>query len=93
MANQRNNPTTDKAKPMTPEKIVKLILSEVVPDYTPYHYENTEQIGIEAIKQYAREMCEKQKLECALQWCGAGSDEVQLNIDSILDAPYPKELE
>lgn len=65
---------------MTPEEIVKLIISEIVPDYVDYHYENTEQIAIEAIKAYAREMCDKQKVECA-------------KVGYAMDALYSKELE
>lgn len=76
---------------MTLENILEQFATNIV--LNPNKAQDAKQQAILDLKQYAREMCDKQKLECGLQWSGVGSDDLQLNCDAILDAPYPKELE
>lgn len=42
------------------------------------------------IMEFAREMCDKQKQQCIGAW--GDSPDPSLEYDSILSAPYPKEL-
>ena len=46
---------------------------------------------IAKIKQYAREMCDKQKKECDNAWQDCEEDR-EVEVKAIQNAPYPKEL-
>jgi len=71
---------------MTPEEkyteIIKICSSA---DYT-------REQAIEAIKQYARDMCDKQRNECVELWNDTESGNDIRDYNAIKNAPYPKEL-
>ena len=67
---------------MTPEQLNKIMTICSSVDYTREQAE-------EAIKAYAREMCDKQKDECTMAVSIHGNEDVELSCE---DAPYPKEL-
>jgi hypothetical protein len=74
---------------MTPEEIVsdlKHNIGHCNDLYDPYKQ------AIEAIKQYAKDMCNKQKNECA-SLCVQKADYTLTDIGAIASAPYPKELQ
>ena len=74
---------------MTPEEIIKLVISEMGTEDEQFYYENVGQKAIEAIKAYAREMCDKQKMECVELM----PDHLHgMEVYEVLNAPYPKEL-
>jgi len=62
---------------MTPEEIVNNIVNNVVS-------EDDTISAIEAIKQYAKDMCDKQRRLCYLSG--------MIDVLEIKTAPYPKEL-
>jgi hypothetical protein len=71
---------------MTPEEIVNNIVNNVVSeDYTIS--------AIEAIKQYAKQMCDKQKMQCQINWAKVPNNDEISNGLAIYNAPYPKELQ
>ena len=78
---------------MTPEEIVTEWENALKKNLNVHEYHPIKESYIEAIKQYAKQMCDKQRMECGLQWCGVGNNDVKLNGDAILNAPYPKELQ
>ena len=69
---------------MTPEEIIHRVMG----------YVDNSQQAIEAINQFAREICNKQKQECAnaARLCYIDEEEM-VDRDSITTAPYPKELQ
>ena len=62
---------------MTPEEIVNNIVNNVVS-------EDDTKAAIEAIKQYAKDMCDRQRRLCYLSG--------MIDVLEIKTAPYPKEL-
>jgi hypothetical protein len=84
---------------MTPEEIVKLVISEMdITDYHQFYYEKVEGKAIEAIKHYAKQMCDKQRYICnenlEVETIDRhGQDTCYVNSDSVLNAPYPSELQ
>ena len=78
---------------MTPEEIIKQLKR-----YNIYDVQGANDKAIEAIKQYAREMCDKQKEICddnlEVETIDShGQDCCFVNSESIINAPYPKELQ
>lgn len=69
---------------MTPEEIVKQFATTIV--ISPPRAIKAKIDAIEAIKQYAREMCDKQKTICSL-------DAERSDWNNIANAPYPEELQ
>jgi hypothetical protein len=69
---------------MTPEEIIKLIISEMGTEDVEFYYKNVEQKAIEAINQYAKDMCDRQRRLCYLSG--------MIDVLEIKTAPYPKEL-
>ena len=67
------------------ERLLKLGLS--IHEYHP-----CKETLIEAIKQYAREMCDKQKRECIEKWNETEDEDAQVAYNAMTTAPYPKEL-
>ena len=68
---------------MTPEQLNKIMTICSSVDYTREQAE-------EAIKAYAREMCDKQKMECVELM----PDHLHsMEVYEVLNAPYPKELQ
>jgi len=68
---------------MTPEEIVNNIVNNVVS-------EDDTKAAIEAILQYAKQMCDKQKIECSKAYFKAPA--VVFEYQAITNAPYPEEL-
>lgn len=67
---------------MTPEQLNRIMTICSSVDYTREQAE-------EAIKAYAREMCDKQKMECVELM----PDHLHgMEVYEVLNAPYPKEL-
>lgn len=54
--------------------------------------EYTREQATEAIKQYAREMCDRQKNICETEWVKCPKDRNE-ELRAITNAPYPKELQ
>ena len=80
---------------MTPEEIItdlKHNIGHCNELYDPYKQ------AIEAIKQYAKQMCDKQRYNCnenlEVETIDShGQDTCYVNSDSVLNAPYPSELQ
>ena len=72
---------------MTPEEILEKFIADFFLKKDPAFKEN----AINEMKQFARDMCDKQKQECIIAWANE-PDETQ-EIVAITDAPYPKELQ
>jgi hypothetical protein len=86
---------------MTPEEIVKDFIDKMA------LLEDDNDIGtmvkakdqaIEAIKHYAKQMCDKQRYNCnenlEVETIDShGQDTCYVNSDSVLNAPYPSELQ
>jgi hypothetical protein len=82
---------------MTPEEIVTDLLVYGIRDYQPDTLSNKKEQAIEAIKQYAKDMCDKQRYNCnenvEVETIDShGQDTCYVNSDSVLNAPYPSEL-
>lgn len=72
---------------MTPEEILNDYFRDSENDV-----DDAYEIAIEAIKQYAREMCDAQKKECLVNWNNIESGCDLKDYNAINDAPYPKQL-
>lgn len=77
---------------MTPE--------EILSSYEAKQWHDTKgakQQAIEAIHQYAKDfakqMCDKQKQECLLAWGKVYTNNLGDDGNAIFNAPYPKELQ
>jgi len=67
---------------MTPKEIIEIFESKLT--------EDSKRQAIEAINQYAREMCDKQKELCAAE---LGNETGSYKHEGLIEnAPYPKEL-
>jgi hypothetical protein len=81
---------------MTPEKIImdfidKMALLEDDKDIGTMVKSKNE--AIQAIKQYAKQMCDKQKMQCQINWAKVPNNDEISNGLAIYNAPYPKELQ
>jgi hypothetical protein len=76
---------------MTPEEIVKEFANAIV--ISPPMALRAKSKAIEAIKAYAREMCDKQKLECISNLSETSEDFSVQDLMVVTGAPYPKELQ
>jgi hypothetical protein len=78
---------------MTPEEIVTDLLVYGIRDYQPDTLSDKKEKAIEAIKQYAKQMCDKQKMQCQINWAKVPNNDEISNGLAIYNAPYPKELQ
>ena len=77
---------------MTPEGIIKNFIEARLDACDDIDMLNAKLKAIEAIKAYAREMCDKQKQECVTEWVNSAKDRND-ELRAITQAPYPKELQ
>ena len=75
---------------MTPEEIVNAFATKIV--ISPPQALAAKNQAIEAIKQYAKDMCNKQKDNCG-SLCVQKADYTLTDIGAIASAPYPSELQ
>lgn len=78
---------------MTPEGIIKNFIEARLDACDDIDMLNAKLKAIEAIKQYAREMCDKQKMWCNIEYCKVPNTDITENSVAISYAPYPKELQ
>jgi hypothetical protein len=73
---------------MTPEEIVNAFATKIA--ISPPQALAAKNQAIEAIKQYAKQMCDKQKDECVMAVSRFGNEDIE---DACGNALYPKELQ
>jgi hypothetical protein len=74
---------------MTPEEILNAFATKIV--ISPPQALAAKNQAIEAIKQYAKQMCDKQKRKCLNAYGNVKGEQAEFN--AINTAPYPSELQ